>query len=307
MKTTIFPLLLLSVLLFSCNANDNEPIEELDCQPDNNKVNMTRFVKSESKSNNVNIAYSYNELNLLSDRTRSTNANVFETVYVYNCSNNIIEINTDETANPERDGSNKYYQYDADNRLTAYRISLQGEFDYQLTYDENFISAEGTIWNDPNASIQLVLNDEGLVVRLIRISAVTLYDDIVNTHFDYDANGNLIKIDDYDQAGALVNSISINYDNNINPYYEQFKSIYIEKFINLFFHSGHWASNLIGAEGFIFPYAKNNIVLVTDNTCNDCYEEVTKRTISYDQQAYPENIVESIWGGPAVENNIEYY
>ena len=306
MKTPIFPLLLLSVLIFSCNANDNEPIDELDCQPGNNKVDVTRFVKSESKSNNVDIAYSYNDLNLLSHRSRSTAANVFETNYVYNCSNNIIEINTDETKNPERDGSNKYYQYDADNKLTAYRISLQGEFDYQLTYNEEYISAEGTIWNDPNASIQLVINDEGLVERLIRVSAVTLYDDIVNTHFDYDANGNIIKIDDYDQAGALVNSFSITYDNNINPYYEQLKSIYIEKFINLFYQSGHWASDLIGDEGFTFPYAKNNILLVTDNTCNDCYKEVIKRTISYDEQAYPEKIVLSKWGAAGVENDIEY-
>ena len=63
MKTQIFPLILLSVLLFSCTSNDDEPFEELNCQEDNNKVTMTRFVKSEKKSDNVNIAYSYNELN----------------------------------------------------------------------------------------------------------------------------------------------------------------------------------------------------------------------------------------------------
>jgi len=307
MKTPIFPLLLLSVLLFSCTSNDDEPIADLDCQTDNNKVTMTKFVKSESKSNNVKLAYSYNELNLLSHRRRTAAPNVFETEYVYNCSNNIIEIITEETANPQRDGSTKYYQYDAENRLTAYKISLQGEFDYQLTYTDNFVNAKGTIWNDPNASLNLALNEDGLVERIIRTSAVTLYDDIMYTHFDYDANGNMIKIQDYDQAGALVNSFSITYDNNINPYDEQLKSIYIVKFIDLFFQSGHWASDLIGAEGFIFPFAKNNILLVTDNTCTDCYEEVTKRTISYDEEAFPENIVHSKWGGAAVENVIEYY
>ena len=307
MKTTIFPLILLSVLLFSCTSNDDEPNKELDCQPDNNKVNMTRFVKSESKSNNVNIGYTYNELNLLSHRTRSSAPNVFESEYVYNCSNNIIEIITDETANPQRDGSTKYYEYDAENRLTAYRISLQGEFDYQLTYTDNFINAEGTIWNDPNASLNLALNEDGLVERLIRTSAVTFYDDIMYTHFEYDAKGNIIKIQDYDQNGSLVNSFSITYDNNINPYNEQFKSIYIQKFIDLFFHSGHWASDLIGSEGFIFPYSKNNIIQVTDHTCTACYEEVTKRTISYDDEGYPEKIIHSNWGAPATENVIEYY
>ena len=48
----------MSVLFFSCTSNDDEPIADLDCQPDNNKVNMTKFVKSESKSNNVKLAYS---------------------------------------------------------------------------------------------------------------------------------------------------------------------------------------------------------------------------------------------------------
>lgn len=307
MKTIIFPLILLSVLLLSCNSNDDELNEELDCQQDNYKVSMTRFVKSEKKSNNVNIAYSYNELNLLTHRSKEASINVFETDYVYDCRNNIVEINTDETANPQRDGSNKFYEYDAEDRLTAYRSSFQGEFDYQLSYYDNFVSVEGTIWNDPNALILLALNDEGLVERLIRNKAVTFYDNIVYTHFDYDANGNLIKVDDFDKTGVLINSISISYDDNINPYNEQFQSIYIEKFVDLFFHSGLWASDVISREGLIFPYSKNNIKLIKDNTCVACYEEVTKRTIGYDEQAYPENIVHSNWGGPATVTEFEYY
>ena len=307
MKTQIFPLILLSVLLFSCTSNDDEPFEELNCQEDNNKVTMTRFIKSEKKSDNVNIAYSYNELNFLSERTRATPLNVFETSFVYDCRNNIVEINTDETANPQRDGSSKFYEYDAENRLTAYRISLQGEFDYNLTYDENVISAQGTIWNDPNASIQLVLNDDGLVTRLIRLSALNLYENIIVTHFEYDVNGNLIMANDYDETGELIYSTSITYDNSVNPYNEQFQSIYIEKFIDLFFHSGHWASDVISREGLIFPYSKNNINLVKDNTCVDCYEEVTTRVINYDDQAYPQKIVHSDWGAPATEIELEYY
>ena len=191
--------------------------------------------------------------------------------------------------------------------MTAYRISLQGEFDYNLTYDENVISAEGTIWNDPNASIELVLNDDGLVTRLIRLSALNLYENIIVTHFEYDVNGNLIMANDYDETGELIYSTSITYDNSVNPYNEQFQSIYIEKFIDLFFHSGHWASDVIGREGFIFPYSKNNINLVKDNTCVDCYEEVTTRVINYDDEAYPQKIIHSDWGAPATEIELEYY
>ena len=305
MKKLIFPLLFLSVLLFSCTSDD-ETIDETECLEGNNEVNMSRFVKSDSKSNGVSNSYTYNELNHIATRKRTSPKRIYEYQYVYDCSNNIVEVKVDETADPQYDGSNSYFEYDTQNRLIAYKNSIQGKNDYSLAYDADDVTVTGTFWNGQTGTIILQLDSEGKVVRLDRDFEGAYYEEITYTLFEYDTNGNLTKADDYDLAGELINSISINYDAYTNPYYDQFKSVYFQRFIQVFSEGGYWASDVINSDEFIFPYLPNNIVSVVDNLCNACYPEVVERVYTYDEQAYPGKFSLSYWGAPGTETEVEY-
>ncbi len=306
MNKLLFPLLFLLVFLVSCTSNDG-PDEELNCQEDLNKVNMTRFVKADSKSNGVTNSYGYNELNLLTSRTRNSSNYLFEYAYVYDCSNNLTEVNVDETLDPQYDGSDSFYEYDAQNRLVSYRTSFQGEADYRFAYEGDIVSVAGSFVTGQNAVITLQLNNQGQVTRLDRNTDIGFIDEVIHTKFEYDNNGNLIKADDYDQDGNLIYSISISFDSNTNPYYDQFKSVYLQKFINLFYDAGYWAGDVITSDTFFFPYLENNITSVVDNLCNDCYPEVIKRVYQYDEQVYPNKFSLSYWGAPGTETELEYY
>lgn len=306
MKKYLFPLLIFAFVLFSCN-DDDDTEKEVDCQETNHKVDMSRFVKSDQKSNGVTNTYAYNELNLLSSRVRSSSSYVFEYDYVYDCSNNLIEIQAEETFDPQYDGSSSFYEYDEQNRLIAYNTSYQGEDDYSLSYEGNVVSVSGTIWSDQNASITLQLNSEGQVIRLDRNTSLSFYKEVKYTLFEYDSAGNLTKADDYDDEGNLIFSITVNYDSNINPYYDQFASVYIQRFVNLFYQSGFWAADVISSDEFLFPYLQNNIESVVDNLCNACYPEVVKKVYSYDEQSYPNKFSLSYWGAPGAEIEVEYF
>lgn len=306
MRTRIAPLLFLSFLIFSCNSDDDDTIEDIVCDQENNKVQMNRFVKSDKKSNDVLNSYSYNELNLLSSRTRTSLSRVYEYEYVYDCSNNLIEINVEETRDPQYDGSNSYFEYDDQNRLIGHRISYEGEADYSLSYEGNVVWLSGTVWYDQNVSLSMQLNNDGLVSRMDLHSDRDIFNEIKYTLFEYDANGNMIKADDYDEEGNIINSISITYDANTNPYYDQFKSIYLHRFIQLFHHGAYWASDGISSDEFHFPYLKNNIETVFNNLCENCYPEVINKVYTYDEQTYPNQITNSYWGAPATTLEIQY-
>jgi len=306
MKTQITLLLCLTAFLFSCNSNDDEPIEDIVCDQENNKVEMNRFVTSDKESNDVLNSYSYNELNLLSARTRTSLSRVYEYEYIYDCSNNLIERNVEETIDPEYDGSRYFYEYDDQNRLIAHRTSTQGYFDYSLSYNANIVSVSGTVWYDENVSLSMQLNDQGRVSRMDLHSDRDVYNEISYTLFDYDTNGNMIKAEDYDEASNLIHSISILYDANTNPYYDQFTSIYLQRFILKFYNGAYWGSDTISSDAFNFPYLKNNIQLVVDNLCDNCYAEVIERVYTYDEQAYPNEIVNSYWGAPPTTLEVQY-
>lgn len=306
MNKIIFPLLFLTVFLFSCTS-DEEPDEVVNCQEDLNKVNMSRFVKSDSRSNDVTNSYTYNELNFLFSRTRNSPSRNFEYTYVYDCSNNLVEMQVDETKDPQYDGSDYFYSYDEQNRLIGFSNTFQDESDYKLTYNGNIVSASGIIGLNQNASITLQLNSEGQVSRLDRNSDLGFEDQVIYTTFEYDSNGNLIKAEDFDQDGNLKYSISLLYDLNTNPYYDQFKSIYLQRFISVFYDAGYWAADVISSDAYKFPYLKNNITSVVDNLCNACYPEVVKRVYQYDDQVYPQKFSLSYWGAPGTETEIEYY
>ena len=277
------------VLLFSCNSDD-DPDEVLNCQEDLNKVTMSRFVKSDSRSNEVTNTYRYNELNLLTSRSRNSPTRQFEYTYVYDCSNNLLEMQVDETKDPQYDGSDYFYRYDAQNRLVGFSNSFQGESDYELTYEGDVVFATGTIGVDENASLTMQLNAQGQVSRIDRASDLGFDDGLITTTFEYDGNGNLSKTEDFDKDGNLKYSISIAYDDSTNPYYDQFRSIYLQRFISVFYDAGYWAADVIRSDEFHFPYLKNNIVSIKDDLCNACYPEVVNRVYQYDDQVYPQNI-----------------
>ena len=299
-------MLLGTVLSWSCTSNEDDE-KQLNCQEDLNKVNMSRFVKSDTRSNDVTNTYAYNELNLLASRIRNSPTRKFEYTYVYDCSNNLIEMQVDETKDPQYDGSAYFYNYDDQNRLVGFSNSFQGESDYELSYEGDVVSASGIIGLNENASITLQLNSDGQVIRLDRASDLGFDDGVIYSTFEYDANGNLIKAEDFDKDGNLKYSISIAFDSNTNPYYDQFKSIYVQRFISVFYDAGYWAADVVRSDEFYFPYLKNNIISVKDDLCNACYPEVVKREYDYDDQVYPQKFSQSYWGAPGTETEVEYY
>ena len=148
MNKIYFPLFLLTVFLFSCE-DDDDSTKIIECQEDNYKVTISKLVKSDYKANQVSNSYEYDDLDLISSRIRNAPGRVYEYDYVYDCRNNLVEVNVEETADPQYDGSSSFFEYDDQNRLVSYHTSFQGEFNYNLSYEGNLSKC---IWHNMEQS-----------------------------------------------------------------------------------------------------------------------------------------------------------
>ncbi len=149
----------------------------------------------------------------------------------------------------------------------------------------------GTIEGDSNSEAELELNNSGLIIKF---TESTQY-----TELEYDSNGNIVTAKSYDNSDDLLLEFTLSYDNKINPFYGQFESIYIERFIEFFWEFEGIFIN--GFEGYSFPFQKNNIT-----TISRIGGETTTYSYIYDSENYPTNVTRDI-SGDTIIYDIEYY
>ena len=237
--------------------------------------------------------YSYNSYNLLTESNEYTFDYDQYRIFDYACNNNLSLV----TNNKE---SLKYaLKYDENDRITSYKTTNSYLHDYELTYSANIVTVSGLINKKPNTTITIETNDNDLIVKIIRSGNYST--------FEYDANGNLIRAKDFSENDVLTNDFQISFDTNPNPFYGQFKSSYLERFIDFFSES---AVNCIDIffrfNQYKFPFLKNNPVLLENLNCITCSKDILKRTYEYDLQNYPVKMEESHVGSQAVIYDYKY-
>lgn len=235
-KTKLFLTLILLNIAFSCSS------EEEASQAQN------KLVKTEKVNTNFKVDYSYNSDNLLTSCNGTYPNFSFETNLVYDSNKNLIEKHYQETGLGNY-SSDTFYTYNNDGKLISYD-------DVILTYNDNIITATGTIEGNPNTTILMETNEMGLITKLIDSDNYTI--------FEYNINGNLTVARKYNSSNILLTTYNVTYDQKTNPFYGQMKSIYVERFIEFFYpFEGIYIS---GFEGYSFPFLKNNITSISENS-----------------------------------------
>ncbi|KJD33881.1 hypothetical protein PK35_03835 [Tamlana nanhaiensis] len=281
MKKTklFFTLILLSVLNFSCSK---------DTSPENPELETTsKLVKSEKISETRNVNYLYNENDLISSLNGIYNNFEYTSNFIYDSENRLTKWNYQES------GSSSYsdsyiFTYDSNGLLSNYSGNTQN---VTINYNDNIITLTGTIEGNANSQAEIEVNNNGLIIKLTESNQYT--------KFGYDTDGNMISAHLYDNTDNLLSEFAIQYDNNINPFYGQFESIYIERFIEFF-----WDFEGIfigGFEGYDFPFFKNNIISIEKISGGK-----TLFSYAYDSENYPIN-VNIDYSGEAVNFDIEYF
>ena len=238
MKTTklFLSIILLIILSYSCASDDNSDTQEPD------QIETNKMVKTEKVSETKKVAYTYTDNGLLSSSI-GTSPNFGSTANLtYNSNGKLMVWDHQET------GSSTYsdtqnFSYDNTGLLTSYAANTEN---VSLVYNGNIVSLTGTIEGDSNSEAELVLNNQGLVVKFTESHQYT--------NFEYDSNGNMITTKSYDNSDNLIVEYTLSYDTKTNPFYGQFESIYIERFIEFFWKfDGIYIS---GFGGYSFPFLK---------------------------------------------------
>ncbi len=297
LQLSIKALLLTTILFISCS--ENEPIiEEETCVVDNYAIQIERLLSKLITTHPGNLPtirnyeYSYNSYNLLAESYEYTFDYGLYRVFDYACNNNLSEITNKENL--------KYYlKYDETNRIISYKTTNSYLHDYTLIYSGNTVTVSGIINSKPSTTITIQTNDADLVTKIIR-------NDNYST-FEYDGSGNLIKAKDFSNSNELLHEYKITYDTNPNPFFGQFSSSYLERFIDHFSESAFYGIDIFFRfNQYKFPFLKNNPVLLEDLSCTSCYKNLLERTYEYDSQNYPVKMEESYVGSPAVLYEYKY-
>ncbi|TXE12409.1 hypothetical protein ES692_17935 [Psychroserpens burtonensis] len=282
-KTTLFfALILLNTLIFSCSSDDS--IESQEPEPTENKL-----VRTEQISENIKVEYDYNDEDLLSSATGTLPNLLWVADYTYNSEGWLIVRDFQETG--ASTFSDSYiFEYNPSGLLTSYSSNTEN---VNLVYNDNIVNLTGTIEGNSNSEVELELNNLGLVVKLTTSNYYT--------NFEYSSNGNITNAKSYDNTDNLLIEYTINYDNKINPFYGQLKSIYIERFIEFFLE---YVQVFIGSsfEGYSFPFLKNNITSISRAGGG-----ITTYNYTYDIENHPISVFEDTSGNTSSTNNIEYY
>ena len=272
----ILTLILLNLIFFSCSSNDDSGNPEPPAE-------TNRLVKSEKVNDSFKSDYTYNSDDLLATWIGTRTNFSYEINLTYGPNKLFIKNDYQETGSGTF-SSNTSFTYDSNGNLTNYD-------DVTLTYNGNIITANGTIEGNANTTIKLETNASGQITKLIETDNYTV--------FGYDVNGNILTAKNYDNNDALLTSFNITYDQNANPFYGQMESIYIERFIEFFYpFDGIFIS---GFEGYSFPYLKNNIVSISENT-----NSIATYTYTYNDDNYPITVDED-YSGNTFQFNIEYF
>ncbi|MEH6763166.1 MAG: hypothetical protein V7655_01605 [Aequorivita antarctica] len=268
--------LLISILSISCSSDDNNSDEPLETR---------KYVKTEKVSENLKIDYEYNIENILTKAIGTYPNFGYESTFTYtgNYLTKWKEVETGQFPS----NSEQNFTYDAQGRLSKY---IGPSEDVTLTYSANKVTLTGTIEGDANATAQLELNSNGLITKFTEANQYTI--------FQYDNIGNMVSAESFDNNSDPIAAFTITYDAKINPFYGQFRSIYIERFIEFFWEfDGIYVS---GMEGYSFPFQKNNITSIKENTI-----PVASYVYMYDAEGYPTGVNEEYYGDPS-QYTIEY-
>jgi len=280
-KVTIVLIVILSnFILFSCASDDgsNQPV---------NPIEINKLVKSEKVSENLKVEYVYNDKDFLSSVTGTYSNFGYTSNYIYDSNDELTEWNYQETGSSTYSDTQNFI-YDSQGRLTNYVANTEN---VTLAYNGDIVTLTGTIEGSSNSEAKIELNKAGFIIKFTESNQYT--------NFEYDLNGNMITAKSYDHNDNLIIEFTIGYDNKINPFYGQFNSIYIERFIEFF-----WKFNGIhvnGFEGYSFPFFKNNIISITENAA-----VITAYAYTYDNEDFPMNVNETSSGNSFVFD-IEYY
>lgn len=281
MKKTkfIFALILLNTILISCSSDDSS---DPDPEPPSSKL-----VKSEKISENIKADYTYNVDNLLATYNGTRTDFTFTSDFTYDSEKRLTKWSSEEM------GSSQYssvytFTYNAEGRLSGYS---NGVNDIDITYNGNTVTASGIFSGNTTSELQMELNGAGLITKFIESYQYTI--------FGYDANGNMVSAKSFDNDANPVAEFTITYDSKINPFYGQFESLYIERFLEFFEDfDGIYVS---GFEGYSFPYFKNNITSI-----NEVGGDSLNYTYTYDDGGYPTVVNEDDMGDTNTYS-ISYY
>ena len=282
-KTKLFlALILLNLIINSCSSNENL---------ESTKTN--KLVKSiQLRIDPLRVDYIYNDKKLLSNATRVDGTySRLEEDFTYNSDNKLTLREYRETGNTTERGKQNYV-YNTSGDLINYSYSSNDK-NINIEYNGNKLKVTGNISLNSNIEVYLELNNKGRVVKLIKSETYTTY--------EYDLNENIVSIKTFDNSNDLQSESVLNYDNQINPLFGQFESIYIERFIqNFMFGSGIYG--LVGIRDYSFPFLKNNITSFTTQTSIGTVTVDFK----YDSENYPINVYEE-YSRNVYEFDIEYY
>lgn len=221
----------LSLTIINCSSDDdNNSPQPNDC---------LNLVKSIDDGFKINYTYSNG---LLTNASGSDNNNSLEMNYSYDSSNRISAISSSETSGTYSFDFIRNYTYDSTGRLIT--STSQGQ---TTTYDYN-VNIVNVDFNG-NSGIQLEIDGNGKVTRLNSTNFYKI--------FTYDNNGNLVYNEEFDNNDVLTKTYQYTYDQNLNPFFNQLESLYLEKFIGFFSESG---ISFTDSFYFDFPYLKNNLV-----------------------------------------------
>jgi len=291
-KMKLFCGILIGLTIFSSCSSDNNESEP-------NSTN--HLVKREYVSNNVNLEYRYNENGNL---TRILDIDIqegidSETNFTYD-SNNVVARNFDSNSSSYSSTTN--YSFNGNNRLLnavsnisrpSSTINPTVTITQEFSYNNNITTVNISNSIGESRVVTLEVNSLGLINKMIEGQFYTV--------ITYDTNGNISEIKTFNDSYNILNTSKYTYDNKLNPFYGQLKSIYLPIFLNAFddafFNEFVWD----GYEGYYFPFLKNNITSITENGNLD-----RNYNYLYNNENYPINVIEVFDGNNAYEFDIEY-
>lgn len=263
----LFLSIFLTVFMFiSCSSEEENPSEN----PQN------RLVRSEVQSPDLKIEYTYNADELLSTIIGTYQNFGLTSTLVYDNNKRLTQWKEEETGHST---SIQNFSYDNQGRLI--QQTLNGT-SVSYAYDGNIITATGTIEGHPNATLILEANADGLIIKTTEVDGYT--------SFSYDARGNMTTAKHFENNGNPQSAYTLTYDSKPNPFKEQFKSLYIERFIEFFYpFEGVFIG---GFEGYSFPFLNNNILTISEDGTLDISFEY-----SYDNEGNPIRVSETTLDG----------
>lgn len=276
--------LLLLIISTSCSTESSEE-DKSDQSPISGNL-----VQKEYASDNYNLEYCYNNSQLLSQITDVFLEEEIHDIilFKYGSKNNVTATGVDSQNSSFR--STTTYQYDNQNRIISSESTSNmnnSDRTWEYTYDGNLVKIIET-YRGYDYITNIELNARGLVARMSQGEGYS--------SFNYDTNGNIKKIQTYDEAGDLKFTYEYSYDNKSNPFFGQLKSLYIPNFVDIMEDLSYGESLIFPYQGYLFPFLKNNLTMIEVTTPQG--RAWRNYSYTYSKDGYPLEVFD----GPTVDS-----